>query len=142
MCARFVQLFALVPMVVLSSVGVAGLYMFASERNTAAITERDAALWLANFDPEPKRIAVRGAVFPFYARGTLINLPYGNAAATIRYLARQRVDFIVLESRDARSLVTIGQWLADGIPDPRARLIYDRTNSSGDRVVIYRWETS
>jgi 4-amino-4-deoxy-L-arabinose transferase-like glycosyltransferase len=110
------------------------------EHSTAAIAERDAALWLQRYDPGPKLIAVRAAVFPYYAKGTLINLPFGDSQATIRYLDRRKVDFVVLESLFLQPLPMLAKWLADGIPDPRAQVIYDKTNTSGERVVIYRWQ--
>lgn len=138
--ATALQLCALAPMITLSSHGVAKADLFAYEHSATAIAERDAALWLAHYDPGPKRIGVRYAVIPYYARGTLIGLPYGDSEATMRYLVRQKVDFIVLESDYVQQLPAIEKWLADGIPDARARLIYDRTNSSGERVVIYRWD--
>jgi hypothetical protein len=105
------------------------------------LAARDAALWLAHYEPGPKRIAVRHAMIPYYAKGTLIGLPYGDPEATMRYVAAKNVDFVVLESEYPRELPTIGEWIAHGIPDAHARLVYDRTNASGDRVVIYRWQT-
>jgi len=33
----------------------------------------------------------------------------------------------------------VGEWLAHGIPDPRARLVYDKTSAPGVRVAIYKW---
>ena len=135
------QLCAVAPMIVLSARGVQKEGLFVQQRSSAALAARDAALWLAHYEPGPKRIAVRHAMIPYYAKGTLIGLPYGDPEATMRYVAAKNVDFIVLESAYPRLLPTIGKWIADGIPDARARLIYDRTNASGDRVVIYRWQT-
>ena len=135
------QLCAVAPMIVLSARGVQKERFFVAERSSTALAARDAALWLAHYQPGPKRIAVRYALIPYYAKGTLIGLPYADPETTIRYVAAKNVDFIVLESAYPRLLPTIGKWIADGIPDARARLIYDRTNASDDRVVIYRWQT-
>jgi len=135
------QLCAIVPMIVLSARGVQKESLFVAEHSSTALAVRDAALWLADYQPGPKRIAVRYAVIPYYAKGTLIGLPYGDPDATMRYIAAKNVDFIVLESEYPRQLPTIGEWIAHGIPDAHARLVYDQTNASGDRVVIYRWQT-
>ena len=50
------------------------------------------------------------------------------------------MDFVVLESQYAKAIPTIGQWVAHGIPDKRAHLIYDDGNASGNRVLIYSWQ--
>lgn len=134
------QVCALVSMIMLSIHGIRKESLFVDEHSSAALAERDAAVWLAHYDPRPKRIAVRFAVVPYYAKGTLIGLPYGDPEATTRYLAAKNVDFVVLESGYAQELPAVGEWVAHGIRDARAQLIYDRTNSNGDRVIIYRWQ--
>lgn len=136
------QLCAIAPMIVLSARGVQREGFFVAERSSTALAARDAALWLAHYEPGPKRIAVRYALIPYYAKGTLIGLPYADPDSTMRYVAAKNVDFIVLESAYPRLLPAIGEWIAHGIPNARARLVYDRTNASGDRVIIYRWQKS
>jgi len=112
---------------------------FACQRGPEALAAREAGLWLAQHQPGAKRIGVRLAVVPYYAKGTLIAFPYGDPDATLQHLARMKVDFIVLESAEAQELPTIKEWMASGVPDPRAQMVYDKTDSSGTRVVIYRW---
>jgi hypothetical protein len=130
---------ALVAMLMISAWGIQQNVLFVGERSAASLAARDAGLWLAEYDPAPKRIATRSTVIPYYANGTLIGLPYAQAELTRRYIASKDVDFLVLESRFAQQLPAIGEWLRDGVPDSRARLLYDRTAPSGERVVIYRW---
>jgi 4-amino-4-deoxy-L-arabinose transferase-like glycosyltransferase len=119
--------------------GVHGDWYFACEHGAEASAARDAGKWLAQHGSESKRIAVRDAVVPYYAKGTLIAFPYGDPDTTLRYIAHKKVDFIVLESAETPVLPTIGEWMAHGIPDPHAQVVYDRTNSPGVRVVIYQW---
>lgn len=132
---------AVVSMILISAHGTKQLGEFVVQHSSQALAAHDAALWLAHYQPGPKRIAVRHSMFPYYAKGTLIGLPYADAETTLRYIAQKNVDFVVLESSYVEQLPTIGVWLAHGILDDRARLIYDRTNSNGDRVAIYRWQT-
>ena len=133
----------------------AGLSLFASaevgsrsEANFTAPTasyslaERDAGIWLSTYRPGAKRIAARFSMVSFYARGTLVQLPYANSELTLRYLKDRGVEFIVLETYTAGPFPTLVAWLAHGIPDSHARPIYDQTNTSGDRVVIYEWANS
>ena len=136
--AGTLQLCVIALMMMVSSRSIQQDWFFAVG-SSSALAARDAGLWLARYAPGPKRIAVRAAVIPYYAKGTLIGLPYGDPVATRRYVAKKNVDFVVLESEHSQELPTVGEWIAHGVPDPHARLVYDRTNAAGDRVVIYQW---
>jgi len=136
--ATALQLSVIGLMLLLSIEGVRRDWLFSAQRSAAAIAARDAGLWLAKHEPGPKRIAVMFPVVPYYAKGTLLCFPFGDSESTWRYLERRKVDFVVLESNKSEVVPTIGEWITHGVPDPYAQLVYDRTNSSGDRVVIYR----
>jgi len=136
--ATALQLCVIGLMLVLSIDGVRQNWLFSVQRSGAALAAREAGLWLAQQEPGSKRIAVRLAVVPYYAKGTLLCFPFADADSTWEYLERRKVDFVVLESNESNAVPIIGEWIAHGVPDPHAQLVYDRTNSSGDRVVIYR----
>jgi Dolichyl-phosphate-mannose-protein mannosyltransferase len=137
--AATVQLGAAAVMVAAAGGGVKDDGYFASEHTAEALAARDAGIWLAQQRSNSKRIAVRLPVVTYYAKAASIAFPYAGPDATLRYLAKQNVDFIVLESAEAPVIPTIGEWIAHGIPDPRAQLVYDRTTAPGVRVVIYEW---
>jgi 4-amino-4-deoxy-L-arabinose transferase-like glycosyltransferase len=138
--AAVLQVSAIAAIVGPSVKGVQDDFLFWSERSGAASAAREAGLWLAQQKPVSSRIAVsRSAVVPYYAKRIGVALPYGDSDATRRYIAKRNVDFVVLESEEAPLLPVVGQWMDRGIPDPHARLLYDRTNKTGNRVVIYRW---
>jgi 4-amino-4-deoxy-L-arabinose transferase-like glycosyltransferase len=126
-------------MVAISIGGVRDDGYFATERGDEAAAARDAGVWLRQQPNPSKRIAVRLPVVAYYAKGTLIAFPYADPETTLRYIAKTRVDFIVLEGSDASNVPTAGEWIAHGIPDPRARLVYDKTTGTNARVVIYEW---
>jgi len=114
-------------------------WMFEQEQTTHE-NVKQAALWLRNFDPEPKRIACHATMFTFYARGTLIGLPYASGSQALRYLDLNGVDFIVLDSYYASGLPEVTEWIQHGIPDDRAHLLYKTGTDLDDTVEIYRWE--
>jgi hypothetical protein len=134
-----VQIIAASMMVLLSAWGTRSAYEFAMQQVDRSAT-RDAGLWLRQYSPGPKRVAARLTIFPYYAEATLVQFPYANEELTQRYLDAKQVDFVVLESQYAGNWPTIEAWIAHGIPDDHARLIYDVKNASGDRVVIYSWQ--
>lgn len=115
---------------------------FVAPRAGYSLAERDAGIWLSNYRAGAKRIAARFTMVTFYARGTLVQLPYADSDLTLRYLKARKPDFVVLESATAKSFPTLLEWLMHGIPDGRARPIYDEMNASGDRIVIYEWADS
>jgi hypothetical protein len=116
--------------------------IFAWQGSLEASAARDAGLWLAKQSPTSKRIAVNGAVVPYYAKGTMIAFPYGNQDAILQHISKKDVNFIVLDSAEAHVLPMIGEWISHGIPDPHPRLVYDKTSSPDVRFVIYQWVQS
>jgi hypothetical protein len=132
------QASALMLLVVLSAGPVRGSGLFDAERRPSAFAARDAGRWIAQHDPGPKRIATQSAVIPYYAKGTLMTMPYADSETTLQYLVREKIDFVVLDSDEARSFPTVDEWLAHGVPDPHASLVYDFVAPDGARLAVYR----
>jgi hypothetical protein len=104
---------------------------------------KQAGVWLASHDSGPKRIFGFEGRVAYYSGGTNIIFPYADSATTLRYLDSKNIDYIVLDSMDVRSVPTLGQWFTNGVPDSRARLIYESTEgSSTDRIRVYSWDGS
>jgi 4-amino-4-deoxy-L-arabinose transferase-like glycosyltransferase len=129
-------------LLVFSIVGVRTDFYFMIEgRDYLGI--KQAGLWLGAHDPGPKRIFGFEGRVAYYSGGTNIIFPYADAATTLKYLESKNIDYIVLDSMDVRSVPTLGQWFANGVPDSRARLIYESTDgSSSDRIRVYSWDGS
>jgi len=104
---------------------------------------KQAGLWLGAHDPGPKRIFGFEGRVAYYSGGTNIIFPYADSATTLKYLESKNIDYIVLDSMDVRSVPTLGQWFANGVPDSRAHLIYESSEgSSSDRIRVYSWDGS
>lgn len=100
---------------------------------------RTAGLWLGQYQPGPKRIFDLEPMIAFYAEGTLLTLPYADSATCLRYIESKTPDFIVLKDRNPAVRPFLAGWLRDGIPDPRAKLIYESGDTPGTRLRIYAW---
>jgi 4-amino-4-deoxy-L-arabinose transferase-like glycosyltransferase len=133
------QVFAALLVIALAVHGTRHLREFVIEQADHSTT-RDAGLWLRQYHPGPKRVAALLTVVPYYADATLVQFPFAHPDLTLRYLDMKHVDFVVLESQYATTIPTIGEWLAHGIPDDHARLIFDSANADGNRVLIYSWQ--
>jgi 4-amino-4-deoxy-L-arabinose transferase-like glycosyltransferase len=129
-------------MIAVSAYGTRDEELFVTEQSDNRYSaSRDAGVWLRQYMPGPKRVAAWLTVIPYYAEATLVQFPFANPELTRRYLDAKQVDFVVLESQYAQAMPTIGEWMARGIPDDHARLIYDNRNANGNRILIYSWET-
>jgi len=75
----------------------------------------------------------------YYANGSLMYLPYASSDLALRYIAKEKPDFIVLLEYAKGELPYLAQWFDHGIPDQSAELIYDQGDRQHERVKIYRW---
>jgi 4-amino-4-deoxy-L-arabinose transferase-like glycosyltransferase len=135
------QLAICIPMLTLSFADTRSLTEFTIE-GASYLDIKQAGLWLKNQKPGEKRIAAINAVVPLYAQGTLVQYPYAEPAQTFRYLDSRNVDFIALEGIGSDAFPTMAEWLTHGIPNPRARLVYDSGGPAETRIEIYRWQES
>jgi 4-amino-4-deoxy-L-arabinose transferase-like glycosyltransferase len=98
-----------------------------------------AGLWLRNYQPGPKSVMADASAFPYYAGGTQILFPVADAAAVLRYIERKNPDFVVMYTHERWASRTIASWFDDGIPDPRAQLVYDNGLKGEVAIRIYKW---
>jgi len=105
-----------------------------------ARTTKEAGMWLRQATPGPKAIMDVGSVFTFYAHGTHLYLPYCDAATALRYIAKERPDYIVLSSHASSIRPYLKAWIETGIPDTRATLVYSRPEVEGGMIVVYHWQ--
>ena len=113
------------------------------QANPRHLSVKQAGLWLRGYAPGPKRIMDLGAVIPYYASGSLVDLPYTDSATALRYVARKKPDFIVLNGQwSVQARPYLAEWIENGIPDPRAKLVWHTGDKLEEKVAIYRWTPS
>lgn len=98
---------------------------------------KEAGFWLRNYDPGDKT-TFASDVFCYYSRSFESMFPYSDEETALRYLHEKNPNFIELDSTNANAPY-YGQWLEEGIPDPSAVAIYNRTLPGGRRIVIFQW---
>jgi hypothetical protein len=134
------QIAICVPMLVLSFVDTRTLSEFRIE-GASNLGVRKAGLWLKNQKPEAKRVAAMNSILPYYSSSIMVQFPYAEPSPTLLYLNSKKVDYVVLDGHYSKSYETVGDWLARGIPDTRAELVYDSGGPTENRIEIYRWDT-
>lgn len=99
---------------------------------------KQVGLWLRTLSPPPRHIADTGPTTAFYSGTALTTFPDAAPDVALRYLASKNVDTIIL-----RTNVTTEPWMADwiknGIPDSRARLVAKIPKPDGTTFIVYRF---
>jgi hypothetical protein len=126
----------------LAVAGVLGL----AWRNLSAISQFQesgcsecvrAGRWLATQPPAHKRVMGGELRVSYYSGADLMYLPYARPELAIRYIAKKKPDFIVLDNYTFNGFPYTREWFEKGIPDPRARLIHEELGHN--QFKIYRW---
>lgn len=99
----------------------------------------EAGRWLAAQRPAAGKIMDSGSQIAFYAQADLIFLPYAAQDLALGYIALKQPGYIVLTAGSVAERPYTSRWFADGIPDPRAELVYDAGLDGDERVRIFRW---
>jgi 4-amino-4-deoxy-L-arabinose transferase-like glycosyltransferase len=126
-------------LLVFSVVGVRTDWYFMIQRKEF-LGIREAGAWLGAQSPQHARMFGFEGRVAYYANATIIIFPYADSATTLRYLESKNIDYIALDSLNARNMPTLGEWFEKGVPDPRAHLVFQSSEGSKDRIKIYRWD--
>ncbi len=105
----------------------------------ASHVEKDLGLWIGQLQNCPVRIMDLGfGLRPaYYADAQWVNFPYCDAQSALRFLDAAQVDYVVLR-RQKTFTYYYEDWLAHGIPDPRAELLKVPPGLDA-QFVVYRW---
>jgi hypothetical protein len=100
---------------------------------------RAAGEWLQRQGAAHQSVMDVGLQVAYYARADLMYLPYADGDTALRYVAKKNPDYIVLVDGSTGGLPYTAKWFSQGVPDPRAVLVYDEAPPGGERIKIYRW---
>jgi hypothetical protein len=102
---------------------------------------KQAGEWIrVNSERDQPRVAAYGTVIAYYANGSLSNLPFAPQPLALKYLHRNRPDFIVVRSDDVRQTPYAADWLNRGIPDRCAVPGTTVLGEGGVVVKIWHWK--
>ena len=134
----FVPCVLTLTMLILPVRQVAALYEF-SDSAPAMRADKDVGLWLSRQQASPARIMDLTLPLSFHAGARRhLYFPYCDGDLALRYLDAARVDYIVLR-RGEKFTRYLAEWLAAGIPSPRAELLRLPPIAGAENFVIYRW---
>jgi 4-amino-4-deoxy-L-arabinose transferase-like glycosyltransferase len=107
------------------------------EESAAQLTLKGAGLWIRNCMQGPNTVMDTQPIVPYYADGVYLSLPWAESSVALRYIHQKDPNFIVINEFDY-SRPYLVEWFDRGIPDPRAKLMYDNGPSKA-RLRIYWW---
>ncbi len=104
-------------------------------------TEKNAGLWLRTIAPGAL-VASSGTAIPYYAGAVWVPFPYADSSLALKYIALKKPDFVVLTALRGLGYPYMENWISHGIPDSRAKLIYESPNGAGEQVFVYSWSST
>jgi hypothetical protein len=108
--------------------------------DSGSVTERAAGEWLAGHSTAHEMMFGVSDQSVYYAGGDWIMAPWApDAASALRYIERTKPHYLILDREQGNERPYLLNWLAHGIPDPRAHLLYQKDDAVGALVGIYRW---
>jgi len=117
---------------------VRGLYEFLSDSHLTLI-DRPVGLWIRHQQDGQVRIMDLQLNIAFEGDEQFVNFPYCSGDLALRFLDSAKVDYVVLRPSEKYTKY-YQDWATNGIPDPRAKLVYVSSGVNADKILVYRWQ--
>jgi hypothetical protein len=101
---------------------------------------KTAGEWLRDLSTEPIRLLDTSTIISFHANAAHFWLPYSDEKTALLYIDKRNINFVVVRKSDADSRPYMRDWVENGVPHPRAKLVYSFDAGPGkrERVKIYQ----
>jgi hypothetical protein len=100
--------------------------------------ERDLGQFLGHQQNEPIHILDLSLALTYHAGAEFVYFPYCDEQTAIRFLNSAQIYYIVLR-RDQKFTAYYQDWLAHGIPDPRAERVDVSSIPNSGNFAVFRW---
>jgi hypothetical protein len=99
-----------------------------------------AGQWLQRHAQGPITVIDVSTILAFHAGATFVPFPNCDSDVAIRYLDKKKITFIVLsEYGDLSFRPYLKQWMQNGPPSERAKLVWSDETPGHKRILIYKW---
>ena len=116
---------------------IRSLYEF-TEGSPAHRVAKDVGLWIGQQQNGPVTIMDSSTPLAFHADAQFVYFPYCRGELALRFLDAAKVDYVVLRKGENPSPY-YEEWFTNGIPDPRAQLVYVSEAPNAGEYVVFRW---
>jgi hypothetical protein len=101
---------------------------------------REVGLWIGRQQDHRVKIMDVGTQPAFHADAEYVHFPCSSAETAIRFLDAAKVDYLILRRAEIFTDY-YDDWIQNGIPDPRAKLVYASGGPNPGAFVVYKWLT-
>ena len=134
-------IFAIASLAVVAYVYTAAVVVRESGLTELTASSRDikeVGMWIRRQQDRRVKIMDLGTTPAFHADAEYVHFPYSNAETAIRFLDATKVDYVIL--RRAETFTDYyDDWLTNGIPDPRAKLVYASSGPNPGAFLVFKW---
>jgi 4-amino-4-deoxy-L-arabinose transferase-like glycosyltransferase len=103
---------------------------------------KTAGEWLNVYAPGSKNVIGVMTMLSFHASATFVPLPYSDSDTALRYFDKRKVNFIVVGDHwSPTERPYLKDWIENGIPNSRAKEIYNTRTPTDGRIIIYEWKS-
>jgi 4-amino-4-deoxy-L-arabinose transferase-like glycosyltransferase len=99
---------------------------------------KEAGQWLGPLVLGQKTIMDSSTIVAFEAGASFVYFPYTDESSALKYIDKKGVRYIIMREEIPAGAHYWKDWLDNGIPDQRARLVYHRRTPRG-AILIYKW---
>ena len=113
------------------------LFVF-QEGSPASRGVKDAGVWIHAQQSKPVRIMDVLDTVAFHADADYVHFPSCTQDLALRYIEKENVDYVILR-RGFEPTKYYKDWLAFGIPDSHAHLVYATSPDDPNALLVFRW---
>jgi 4-amino-4-deoxy-L-arabinose transferase-like glycosyltransferase len=117
--------------------GVRSIWDF-QHGSPSTLYQKQLGLWIGQQQDRRVTIMDRSTPVAFHANAAWVDFPYCDGNLALRFLDAAKVDYVVLRQGEQYTKY-YEDWVAGGIPDPRAERVYEVTAPDGNKTTVYRW---
>jgi 4-amino-4-deoxy-L-arabinose transferase-like glycosyltransferase len=119
--------------------GVRSLFYWQQDSRATTQATKKLGLWIAQQQNRQVKIMDRSTPLAFHANAKWVYAPYTmNEDVALRFLDKEQVDYVILRQGE-KYTPYYQEWLAKGIPDPRAEKVNAAKDANGNEIEVYKW---
>ena len=130
--------FIVIVMLSYASKDTRNLFTF-REGSTETQGAKDVGIWIQQQQAGRVRIMDLLDTVAFHADADFVHFPSCNADLAIRYIEKEKTDYLILRQGAFDQPRYYKDWLQSGIPDARAQLVHATAEGDPSRILVFRW---
>ncbi len=115
------------------------LFVF-REGSPESLGTKEAGVWIRQQQAGRTKVMDVLDTVAFHADAEYVHFPSCTAGLALQYIEKEKVDYVVFR-RGFDQPKYYKDWLASGIPDTRAQLVYATADGDPNGILVFRWHS-